>query len=300
MTQIEMLPTGHNRRPRPMLTYFAQVDPGLFGVALFRPLPKLHRSAARRHTNEIETQFAGRKLKIVSAYTLAADDLSVLLAVCALCGLSGLRLEARHSNAHRIAIVDGLESEGEIVNEDHIRVSTTIYEVVREAGLTDAGNAYKRVTESLERMSAVQYTDQGPVEGGTRTLRLGGKQRLLSAIAEEATGVLKIVLNARFSAAIFDGQFAKIYLDEARSLTERSRILHTRLSVSIRENGLLRVSTDKLAEWLYCGPAGSSQQLADRRKYVRSALAGIAVLQSWTWEDECKRRHVVKIRRASR
>ena len=268
------------------LTRYARMDPGIFSVAdvtLFLPMSKVNRSAARSQPMEIAPWvYKGRKLEIISPCTLCADDLSVLLAVCALCGLIGKSLEAAHSEAHRVAIVDGLESEGEIVKEEHVMLRTTVYRILTEAGLTDSGNAFQRVTRSLIRMSTVQYIDLGSVDGTDKIIKAGGQQNLLSMRADEATGRLQILLNARFTAAIFKIPYSRIDLDESRSLRESARLLHVRLSAVIGKNGELHVGLNKLARWIYAPcPALSREQTTERRKYVRAGLAEIGKLRGW-------------------
>ncbi len=286
------------------LTRYARMDPGIFSmadVALFSPMSKVNRSAARSQPIEIAPWvYDGRKLEIVSPCTLGADDLSVLLAVCALCGLMGKSLDAAHSEAHRFAIVNGLESEGEIVKEEHIRLRTTVYRVLTEAGLTDAGDAFRRVTRSLKRMSTVQYIDLGSADGSDKTIKAGGQQNLLSMCADEATGKLQIVLNARFTAAILKIPYSRINLDESRSLRESARLLHVRLSAVIEKDRALHIGLDTLAGWIYppC-PAPSREQAAERRKYVRAGLAGIVKLPGWKCTASQKRGNVW-IRRTSR
>lgn len=287
------LPKPKGRPKREPLTRFALVDPGLLGVALFRPLPQRDRSAARRQMVEIDTVFDHRKLRIVSAYTLGADDLSVLLAVCGMAGLLGKKVEAAHSEAHRIAIVDGLESEGEVVQAEHVRVRTTLYSLVREAGLTNAGDGYRRITDSLVRLRGVYYVDFGGEGDNARRLRAGGKQNLVGTDVDDGTGEIRIVVNARFASAVLGGQFVRIDLDETRSLGEQGRILHARLSVAIRVGAYLRLPVDRLAEWLYGGAPKSNQQMRDRRRYVREGLAEVGTLEGWAVEEEAKRKLVV-------
>ncbi|MDT7953056.1 MAG: replication protein C, IncQ-type [Acetobacteraceae bacterium] len=299
MTEPQLIEEPSAARDRSRLTRFALVDPALLGVALFRPLPKQHRSAARRQMVEVDTLFDGRKLRVVSPYTLGADDLSVMLAACGMAGLLGKALSASRSEAHRIAIVDGLESEGEVVEATHVRVRTSLYALVREAGLTNAGDAYRRVTESLMRLRGVYYADLGGEGDNARRLRAGGKQNLLGTDVDEGTGEIRIVLNARFAAAILGGHHIRIDLDETRQLSEQGRILHARLSVAIRVGAHLRVPVDRLAEWIYGGPPRSNQQTRDRRRYIREALAEIGGLADWAVAEE-PRRKLVEVGRSGR
>lgn len=280
----------------PELTEFAMVDPGLMGLNLFRPLPRKGRTEARKRMFEVDVVHDGRKLRVAGPYTLGADDLSVLLAVLALAGLLGKTIEASASEASRVAIVDGLESKGEVVEAVHIRTRTTLYAICREAGLSVNGDAYGRVSESLWRMAAMSYADFGAVNANARRMRASGSQRLLSASMEEGSGEVSIVINARFAAVVLGAHFVRVDLAESRDLGEMARLLHLRLSVMVRPGNSLMVTTDQLGEWLYGVPPASSTQRTERRKEVRPALAELGAVSGWEVVEN-RRRLMVAVTR---
>lgn len=107
-----MATTRNDDAPGLALADFAIVDPGIMGLNLFRPLPLRGREAARKRMFEVDTVHDGRKLRVAGAYTLRADDLAILLAVLALAGLAGKKIEVGVAESMRIDIVDGLESTG--------------------------------------------------------------------------------------------------------------------------------------------------------------------------------------------
>ena len=281
------------------LAGFAMVDPGLMGLNLFRPLPRRNRTAARKCMFEVETVHDGRRLRVAGAYTLGADDLSVLLAVLALAGLLGRPIEATASEASRVAIVDGLESKGEVVEAKHVRLRTTLYALCHEAGVPTNGDTYERVTNSLWRMGMIGYADLGPVGSNSRSLRLSGSQRLLSAGAHDATGEVTVVVNARFAAVLLGAHFVRVDLKESRDLGEMARLLHLRLSVMVREGKALTVPTDQLCEWVYGAPPRTATQRTERRKEVRPALDELGALSGWD-VGENRRRLMVSVARDSR
>ena len=287
--------TTEARQPA-RVTEFAFVDPGLMGLNLFRPLPRRGRHDARRRMFEVEAVHDGRRLRVVGPYTLGADDLSVLLAVLALAGLLGKVIEAAASEASRVAIVDGLESRGEVVDAVHIRVRTTLYAVCREAGVSVNGGSYERVSECLWRMAAMSYADLGPVEANARRMRMSGSQRLLSAATDEATGEVTVVVNARFAGVLLGPPYGRIDLTEARSLGEMARLLHLRLSVMIRRGRALTVTTDQLGEWVYGGPSASGREARRRREEVRHGMEELGRLPGWELSEN-RRRLMVSVSR---
>ncbi len=274
------------------------VDPGLMGQNLFRPLPRKGRALARKRMFEVEAVHDGRKLKVVGPYTLGADDLSVLLSIMALAGFLGSTITAAGSEASRVAIVDGLETKGEVAESKHIRIRTTLYATCREAGLQANGDSYDRVASSLERMSMVAYTDLGPVSANARSHRTGGSQRLLSFSMDEATGEVVVVINARFAAVILGAHFVRVNLTESRQLGEMARLLHLRLTLTVRQGRSLTVSTDQLGDWIYGLAASSMRERVRRREEVRHGLEDLSALDGWCLSEN-RRRLLVTVKRES-
>lgn len=270
-------------------TQFARADPGLMRLALFRPLPRKGREQARKKMFEITVQHEGRILKLVGAYTLGADDLSILLAIIALCavaasplpGSSAKKIKIGHSETARVDIKDGLESEGEVENAVHIRLRTTLNAICREAGIAVNKQAYVRVNQSLSRLRSTHYDDLGYVGQNSKSTHMSGKQNLLSAMTREDTKEISIVLNARFSQVIFGGHHIRIDLNQSRSLGEMARILHARLTALVRPTETRSYRIDELVEAVYGEPAESTRERLDRRVHVKEGLTELSKLEGW-------------------
>ena len=239
---------------------------------------------------EMETEHDGRKLSIIGPYTLGADDLSILLAVLSMSGISGCgvgkRIRSDIAESQRVDIVDGLESEGEVVKAEHIRIRTTLYAICREAGIPKNGEAYERVKASLLRMRGVYYNDFGPVGANSKRFWASGKQNLLTLRGEEEPGEFVIVINARFAAVMLGAPYSRVDLDEARSLGEMARLLHLRLSVIVKQGCKQEVGTDLLCERIYGSEAKSGREGLDRRKYVREGMAELDALPGWSVTED--------------
>ncbi|MBX9659321.1 MAG: hypothetical protein K2X00_12195 [Nitrospiraceae bacterium] len=262
---------------------FALVDRGLFGLDLFRVLPRRGREKARKKMFEVEAVHDGRRLRVVGPYTLGPDDLAVLLGVLALGGLMGKPIEAANSEASRVAIVDGLQSEGEVVHQTHVRIRTTFGALCREAGLGRNTQAYERITESLWRMAAMSYADLGPVCANSRSFYASGSQRLLSFSNKEAEGEATIVLNARFAAVVLgETFFGRVDLEGSRSLDELARMLHMRLSLTVRQGNKLTIPLDDLVSWVYGEEVLPDAQQRKRRHFVRAAMGDLNKLPGWS------------------
>ena len=157
-----------------------------------------------------------------------------------------------------------------------------------------AGDAYGRISESLRRLRTVHYDDMGPVGSDVRRLYASGKQNLLTARTDEATGEIIVVVNARFAAVMLGRQFVRVNLAESRCLGEMARLLHLRLSVMVRPDSALTVPTDKLCLWAYGDEAASVRERQDRRKEVRHGVAELGSLAGWAVAEN-RRRLMVSI-----
>jgi hypothetical protein len=266
-------------------------------MPLFRPLPRKGREEARKRRFEADVVHGGHKLKVLGLYVLGADDLSVLLAVLALAGLFGLKIDASDSDMAMLEIRDGLESRGDVVEATHMRVRTSLYAICREAGIEKNGNAYGRIQASLERMRGIYYNDYGPVTANSRRVMASSKQNLLTFRMNEAEGEVVVVVNARFAAVLLGNHFVRVNLNESRSLGEMARLLHLRLSVVVREGRSWCVGIDRLCETIYGSEANSQRELRDRRTEVREGLAELSKVPGWTISEN-RRRQIVTVERA--
>lgn len=206
---------------------------------------------------------------------------------------------AKHSQAARVDIVDGLESEGEVIHSLHMRLRTTLYALCREAGIRASGDAYGRVSESLRRLRAVHYDDMGPVGSNSRRLYASGKQNLLAVTTREDTKEVEVVINARFASFVLGDQWGNVDLRESRRLGETARILHQRLSVMLRSGSTMRISIDRMVEWAYGDEKMTASTLRDRRHEIRRSLREeINILKGWSI-SEPKNGSVVTITRSA-
>ena len=294
----------------PHVTDFAMVDPFLFGLSLFQPLPRRDRGKAREQRLEIRTKWEERKWRVVSPFILGSDDLMILLAVLGLCGLvgnkpkaavpddprgtaggvrpmalrgvSGETIVAAESEASRVHIEDELETRGVLKDHEHFKLRTTIYALSREAGLSPTGDAYERIKESLFRMATIIYADEGAVGSNARSMTINASQRLLSARIEEDTGSVMVVVNARFTSAMFNGQFIHLDMHELRGLSEMAWLLHLKLAVAIRSGSTKEISTDSFTESVYGSCASSERERLDRRATVRQGLRELGERAGWS------------------
>jgi hypothetical protein len=149
-------------------------------------------------------------------------------------------------------------------------------------------------------MAAMSYADLGPVGANSRTFYASGSQRLLSFTTKEVEGEATIVLNARFAAVVLGRTFfGRVDLKESRSLSEVGRILHMRLSMTVRQDGgSLTIPLDDLVTWVYGEEPVADVQQRKRRGLIRSAIKAINEFPGWTAEVQ-ERRAMVVVERGS-
>jgi hypothetical protein len=285
------------------ITELAKVDRGLMKASLFRPIPPRRQPGKRKPPPlELEITYLNRILKIVSPYTLGANDLSIMLVVVALAGIQKLKVRARDSEQCRRDIIDGLGSTGEYVDADHLQVKTSIRELCNEAGLKINGGAYKRIAASLERLGCVSFIDRGQVGAKTRSIMVG--ERLLAARMGEASRQIVFTLNARFAWAILGGHYMPIALEESRGLSEMAKLLHFRLSIVFREGAKEKeVATDELGEWIYGEVANSNRERSRRREEIKRGMISVNGIRGWSAiESKVRPLHyqITRPKRASR
>jgi hypothetical protein len=268
-------------RPVPRTTH-ARLDVVTPQAGLFRAVPDNPRSRppAPPGGHRYSVMHDGIDIEFRSGVQLTAPDWQLYVAICALTGLDGERFNGATVDPPLPILWDGFGSEGIAASRDALRLRTTAYAVLREAGLTDTGENRRRLTEALIRLSAVR-----------QFLRKGAKvvsgANLLSFASDENTGELSIGLSPQSArAAIGEAkQFVRISSAEIRQLSHPAAlVIHAALSARLRI-GDPRGATyhlDTLGELAY-GPTNNAATRRSRRRGLRAALAELGELSAWHW-----------------
>lgn len=278
------VPTGvkaiKRRRPESVVIKadWAKLDPSLFGLAMFRPIKRGDRPRV-----EMEGQFAGEKIEVVSAFALGADDLSVLLAVLTLAGQKsrGILLLPASFPKHREAIKD-LEPSGEALDAEHIALDTTVYEILSTAGMPTGGDHYTHFKQIMKRLRHVSYTRE--VIHGNQSVTFSSAQETLLYYRTGEDGYVHITLSERLSKALLRAPFDMLWMPDYRSLNGAvARIALTRLAVLVSPGETMSYKLDDLVGIVYGESLKSmtSQQIRDRRRGLRKALDELNQLDSW-------------------
>jgi len=262
---------------------WAKLDPSLFGLALFRPIQK-----GSRPRVQMEGEFAGEHIEVISAFSLGADDLSILLAILTLAGqrTRGRVIRPAEKEEHRPMILD-LDPRGAAVDAEHITVEVTSYELIETAGMTVSGAEYARINTILKRLRGVFYVRE--VMQGNKRVAFSSAQETLLYYQHTEDGLIKVTLSERLSRALLRTPFDMLWMPDYRALQGAvARILLTRLAVLVRGGSTVQYRLDSLIPVVYGEDLDSltSMQVRDRRRSLREALKEVAALPSWRIEQD--------------
>lgn len=252
---------------------FARHDRATAGAPLFRPLTKGPRPTGLKVYHEYDNT----KLMFTSFEYLDSRDQTILLAIIGLAGIESGHISSDSSGEMGKMLWAGLSPENAALGENGAVVQTTMYQLLKVAGMDDSKKVYDRVRDILYRLSQVGCRVQ--------TDDWDWSMRFLS-YATHKDGKLVIALNARFAQAIADGStHARISLDERRKLTgDIAHLTHSWLNVTVRAGGTFKIGLDKLALKVWGIEPQLDTTRRNRRSKLVAALQEIEALNGWKVE----------------
>ena len=259
----------------------ARVDPShCLTDGLFRPLKR--------------QSFEGQSLSVRYKYKdytfwwrnycpLNITDQSVFLAVHRLAAEKA-RVKVVGASDESITMKDvrnALKLKYDASDLDVLVLNTTVNEISKVMGVTDGGNNYKQIKESLIRLSGVSFV----IYKGDDVTTLFWQANLFSHIA----GIdrrLVIAVNPMLSKALAGGQSTFVDMNEQRELkSEVSKRLHVWLSSWIRHGAENKIQLDLLMPHIW-GSESETAKLRKRREYLRNALGEINLLNGWVCTED--------------
>lgn len=269
---------------------FAQLDPVLLELGLFRSLPK----------NGVPTPVAVSRNFGDGTYSVTApqhlDDLGlrVLLALCALAA------EARTSEQRETAETLLLWKKIAVSRSSATPLAVwqgTIGDILREAGLKDTGDNRDRVMHRLGALASVRLRKHDK-----SSARLVWQSNLLGFVARkrEDRKEIRVAFYPGLSACLLRNQRVHYTHIELAPLREgaspAARILHAVLSNRVRLGTIARYSLKALSEIVY-GDAASPAAQRKRMSNVRAAIDELAAI-GWAFElQQSSSKTVYKIQR---
>ncbi len=226
---------GHN------IKNFALAAPFLGRVPrLFMPMP-----SGKRPINIIlDAESGHEKLRVELAEGLDSSDQSVLLVLIALAGIDSKIISSANTGPKSSLLWNDLNVSFDAETEQCALVTTTQTDILNILGWNRSGHEYNRLKKCLNRLKNVSLL----ISKGERQWRSGLLSYLInntSAIGGE--DIVYVVLNSKIAKALDGGQYARICLEERRSLSSNiAQLLHTWLSFNINHGYHLSPYIDTL------------------------------------------------------
>ncbi len=235
--------------------------PGLFRA--------LRRGSRKTSKLDVTHQFGGIVVQFVGYQPLGGDDLRVLQGIVAQTSLDRVLLSPSPSDPLAVELRKGLNASGEALGKDAIVCQLSIRSLLHEVGMcSSSGKNIALAQASLKRLASVTVF----ITKGTTT----ASYHMLSYAVDQATGVLHVAMNPRFTEAILGSKHTRIDLAEVRKLkSDPARIIHQRLCGFVDIGSSRKVSIDTLCHYAWHDPANSPNSHRKRRERVHKAVAEI-------------------------
>lgn len=248
---------------------FVMQDPAIAYALLFRSFSPGYRPKGL----EVTSEHAGSRFTFTCWEWLDVRDQSVLLAVVGMAAM-GQELYSDSSDPIDIALWEKLSPRHGLVNSVAPVFATTCYKLLKAAGHYTRIQDYKRLKDSLYRLSQV----------GCR-VHEHDKEYSMQLLSYLTTpdGNIQIALNSRFTDIFSSGQYIRVSLDERRKLRlDCSKLLHAWLTTSINPGSAgYWTKVDSLVMKVWGVPSNVPSTERSRRAQICSALKEIGKLDGW-------------------
>ncbi len=260
------------RLPRPLFGVpapdFAMHDPATALASIFRPVCRGRRPKGL----DVTYAFDGLSLRFVNFEWLDVREQSILLACCALAGISSQDLDREAPGKIGQQLWLDLEPKEKAVIDKAVVVTTTYYQLLESAGMATGKLDYERLKEMLFRLASTSC--RAKKDGYDWSMRL-------LSYAARPDGSISIALNSRFSAALA-GHHIRTSLKERQALpSEIAELTHCYLTAWIREGHHQRIKLDNLAVKVWGVESANGETIRKRRERIGDALRSIGDLSGW-------------------
>ncbi len=253
----------------------ARLEPAIAGFPGLFTARQAERASGGK--TDVKYQLGDVELVCRAADRLLPSDLLTLAALVALAG------PGRQEPAERDkALVCDLAIEPPAAAGGTLVVETHAGRLLSECGRRDGGEQRARLRDGLRRLAGlVVFVKRGAQEVS---------MHLLSYTADMKTGVLRVALSPRLSAAILGGRHVRIDMRELRELGEHALIIYVRLCTWIDPGRTRRVGINALDEYLWPESAKTAAGGRKRRQRLRRAMAELCALPGWRVETDARGR----------
>lgn len=279
------------KKPHVIVFDHARVDPShCLTDGLFRPLK---RQSFKGMSLDVRYKYKDYTFWWRNYCPLNITDQSVFLAVHRLASEKGRVSRVGPSTLKQTEkdARDALKLKYSASDLEVLVLETTVNEIAKVMGVTDAGNNYKQIKESLIRLSGVSFV----IYRGDDVTSLFWQANLFSHIAGIDKNLV-VAINPMLGKALAGGQSTFVDMREQRDLkSEVSKRLHMWLSSWIRAGADNKIQLDLLIPHVW-GDECVKDKLRKRREYLRNALGEINSLDGWTCFED-KKSNFVTVKR---
>ncbi|CAJ1813983.1 hypothetical protein IIDPJIOB_01387 [Aeromonas veronii] len=237
----------------------------------------------------LDAESGHEKLRVELAEGLDSSDQSVLLVLIALAGIDSKIISSANTGPKSSLLWNDLNVSFDAETEQCALVTTTQTDILNILGWNRSGHEYNRLKKCLNRLKNVSLL----ISKGERQWRSGLLSYLInntSAIGGE--DIVYVVLNSKIAKALDGGQYARICLEERRSLSSNiAQLLHTWLSFNINHGYHLSPYIDTLVQRIWGEPCKLHQskskteyekkEIRRKRAEIVTALKQLSELDGW-------------------
>jgi len=253
-------------------------------LPVFTPVKRGRRAKAviREFTNKDGT----KKLEVSMFEQLDAADQDLFLAILTLC-----------SNGTPLNASGILNAKGHILKMDSIKVETTAYDLLKQAGKKPGKNTYEWLAKSLDRLSKTSLKFSGNKAVWSVNL-------LSYSFEKDENGIGKVSVFVNPIAAMvftYGCNYIKHDLRQRFTLAkDTTKVLHGYLVGKVREGEQKEFCIDTLAQKVFSEEISSlpKKSRTKKRSAIRAALQEINSLEGWSVKLS-KTKAVVKRKKAA-
>lgn len=250
---------------------YAIVHPVFLQGPLFKSLVRGPRKKLR-----LSSSFGEEFFTFSGVEELGIPEQSVLLAVCALCGLKRRVLTPAPESIGAAALRKKLCAKGDLAKRSStLSAIITVHQLLVASGMPTGGSSYERLSECLVRLSNVTVSTR---EGSAKS-----RMRLMAYIPAENGKNVRIAIHWLLARSIVgDRQFSKVDLDERNSLqSDAAQCLHAWLSAFVREKGRLKLGVATAATHIWDGKCSEGATRKRHMKVRNLCVDEIGNLAGW-------------------
>ena len=226
-------------------------------------------------------------LRFIGFEPLDAGDMRLLQGLVAMAGPSTLILDLDSPKTNMAkTLIKILDPKHKALEGDSRVVKASLYSILSEIGLNNAGSQRKVAMESLLRLSNVTIVAKNKNQEWSC--------HLLSYGLDEDSGQLFVALNPRITEAVLGfTRYTTIDMNEVRAIkSDPAAIIHQRLCGVVDQGKSRLIKEDTLMSYIWSydvdGKTATqrSSALRQRRRTLKKALEEISQTNGWTFSNE--------------